>query len=261
MPGDWPFAPGPWLALVAAVVAYGGGVAKLRQRGRAWSPWRTLSYAAGVTAVAVALVSPLASADDRLPAHMAQHLLLGMGAPLLLALSAPVTLALRTLPRPERTVLVGALHSRAVRLAAHPAVASGIFVAGLVGLYFTPLYGLTLTHPVLHEIAHVHFLVAGCLFAWAFVGLDPVPRRSSRTAQVGLLVAALAAHAVMGKLIYAGYGDVGPAAPGELRAGAELMYYGGDIFDVALVAAYCGQWYAAAGRRLRRDRRLAALRS
>jgi putative membrane protein len=259
MPGDWPLAPGPWLALVCAAAAYGIGVRSLRRRRRPWNPWRTVSYGAGLLAIASALVSPLAARDEHFNVHMLQHLLLGMLGPVLLALSAPITLALRTLPTSARRGLVSVLHSRAVALLAHPMTATVVFVAGIVGLYFTPLYDQTVDHPLLHEAVHLHVLLAGCLFAWTFIGTDPVPQRGSFALRAGLLLFALGSHAALAKLLYAGYGDVHAATPQELRDGALLMYYAGDGVDLIILVAFFGQWYIAGGRRLERDRRRAAL--
>jgi putative membrane protein len=258
VPGDWPIAPGPWLALICAAGAYAAGVRALHRRGRPWNPWRTTAYAAGLLAIAVALVSPLASHDELFPVHIAQHMLLGMLGPLLLALSAPVTLALRTLPRPARRTLVAVLHSRAAAVLTHPATVTVLFVAGLVGLYFTPLYDQTLRHPLLHELVHIHFMAAGCLFAWTFIGTDPVPRRGTLNLRIGLLLLALGSHAALAKLIYAGYGSLTSVPPGQLHDGAQLMYYAGDAVDLLLLLAFFSQWYAAGGRRLERDRRRAA---
>ena len=258
MPGDWPTAFGPWLALVCAGAAYAAGVRALRRRGRRWNQWRTCAYAAGLLAIAVALVSPLASHDELFPVHMAQHMLLGMLGPLLLALSAPFTLALRTLPRHARRQLVKVLHSRAAAALAHPATATLLFVAGLVGLYFTPLYDQTLRHPLLHELVHIHFMAAGCLFAWTFIGTDPVPRRGSFGLRIGLLLLALASHDALAKLLYAGYGELASVPAGQLRDGAQLMYYAGDALDVLLLLTFFSQWYMAGGRRLERERRRAA---
>ncbi|MFB8831560.1 cytochrome c oxidase assembly protein [Azotobacter sp. CWF10] len=67
--------------------------------GRRWSPWRTLSFFAGIALLGLAL-APLvvAFAHADLRGHMLQHLLLGMFAPLALVLGAPGTLLLRNLP-------------------------------------------------------------------------------------------------------------------------------------------------------------------
>ncbi len=55
-----------------------------------------------------------------------------------------------------------------------------------------------------------------------------------------------------------------PAGAGPVAArhlGAELMYYGGTVVDVALAAIVMAQWYTATGRSLARARRRPAPRS
>jgi len=252
--GEWP----PACALAVAAVAYAAGVRAVRGRGRPWSRLRTLAFGLGLLAMGVALAPPVTGDDERFPVHMAQHLLLGMLGPLLLAFSAPVTLALRTLPAPARRLLVRALTSRAAAVAVHPATATALVTTGIAGLYFTPLYEETLRHPVLHHLVHVHFVAAGCLFAWAFAGTDPVPRRAGFGVCLGLLLVALGSHAALAKLLYAGYGDLSSVPIRELHGGAELMYYAGDAVDVLLLAAFFRRWYVAGGRRIERDRRRAA---
>jgi putative membrane protein len=258
VPGDWPFAPGPWLALACVGVAYLAGVRSLRRRSRPWRPWRTVAFAAGLLTIGAALVSPLATRDELFTVHMAQHMLLGMLGPLLLALSAPVTLALRTLPRAARRRVVSVLHARAVAVLSHPATATALFVGGMLGLYFTPLYDQTLRHPLLHELVHLHLVAAGCLFAWTFIGVDPVPRRGSFALRSGLLLFALGSHAALAKLLYAGHGDLTTVSARQLHDGARLMYYVGDAVDALLLLAFFGQWYVAGARRLERERRQAA---
>jgi putative membrane protein len=254
MAGEWP----PACALVLMAVAYAAGVRAVHGRGRAWSHRRTLAFGLGLLAMAVALAPPLAGDDERFPAHMAQHVLLGMLGPLLLAFSAPITLALRTLPAPTRRLLVRALHSRVAAVAVHPATATALVTAGIAGLYFTPLYHETLRRPVLHDLVHIHFVAAGCLFAWAFAGTDPVPRRGRFGVRLGLLLVAFGSHAALAKLLYAGYGDLSSVPIRELHGGAELMYYAGNAVDVLLLVAVFRRWYVAGGRRIERDRRRAA---
>ncbi len=252
MLGDWPTEPGLWISLVVAGGAYALGVHRLHARGKPWSSRRSASLAGGLLAIGAALVSPLAVYDEQLPVHMVQHLLLGKIGPLLLALSAPVTLVLRTIPRRPRITLVGVLHSRPIRLLAHPVTAITLFDGGFGALYFTPLYGATLRHPLLHELVHTHFLISGCLLAWTFVGLDPVPRLGSLRLRTALLIVALGTHAALAKLLFAGYGSVRTGGVAQLHQGAEIMYYGGDFADLMLLTAFFAQWYVREGRRLRR---------
>ena len=42
-------------------------------------------------------------------------------------------------------------------------------------------------------------------------------------------------------------------AAADLRAGAQLMYYGGDVVEVFLALVLAVQWYATTGRRRARQ--------
>lgn len=243
--------------LLVAGWAYALGVRRLHARGDRWRASRCASFAGGLLVIAAALMSPLAGHDDRFAVHAAQHLLLGMLAPLLLALAAPVTLALRTLPPAGRARLVAALHSPVVRLAAAPVTAALLAVGGLYGLYLTPLYAATLRHPPLHLLAHAHFLLAGCLLAWSLVGLDPVARRASFRYRAAVLLVATGAHATLAKLLYATGLPGAELLAADRQLGAQLLWYGGDLVELALLIVFFGQWYAVAGRRLARERRRA----
>jgi putative membrane protein len=256
---SWTLAPLPLAGLAAGAALYATGVARLARRGVCWPKGRSALFGLGLLAVAVALVSPLASLDERFSVHVVQHLLLGMLAPLLFALAAPVTLLLRVLPPRRRSGVVRVLHSRPLRLTSDPLAAGTLNVAGLYLLYLTPLYAATLTHPLLHDATHLHFLLVGCLFAWSIVGLDPIPRRAFPY-RAAVLVVVLALHGTLSKLLYAH----GPAGSGvqqsfdDWRLGAQVMWYGGDLVDVLLLVVFFGQWYRLEGRKLARRQQLAA---
>ena len=139
---------------------YLAGVVGLRRSGRAWRAWRTITIAVGLVLVAAALFPPVEAAATGARGHLTQHLLLGMYAPLALVLGAPATLLLAALPVRSR-----------------PRVAAVLTVGGLYLLYLTPLYTLSARSALVHHPLHVHFLLAGYLFAWAVAGPDPAPRR------------------------------------------------------------------------------------
>jgi len=84
---------------------------------------------------------------------------------------------------------------------------------------------------------HVHFLAAGCLFTWVIAGPDPGPRRPSVPARLVVLGVAITVHATLSQLLYAGLFVSLPVSSQELRGGAELMYYGGDIAELLLAFA------------------------
>jgi putative membrane protein len=105
---------------------------------------------------------------------------------------------------------------------------------------------------------HVHLFAGGLLFTFALCQLDPVRHRYGLLPRAAVLVAAGTAHSVLAKVLY-GTSPPGTAFPGhDLARGAELMYYGGDLVEIALAAVLAAQWYAAGGRDLDRRNRRAA---
>lgn len=207
------------------------------------SPWRTLSHLTGCLLLAVALLPPLAPfAHTDFRGHMLQHLLTGMYAPLALVLGAPVTVLLRALPARQARRVTALLHCRPVRLLANPVTALALSAGALAVLYFTPLYNATMSSPALHWLMNLHFLLAGCLFAWVIAGPDPAPARPSVPVRLVVLGVAIAVHAVVSQLLYGGFlTDVRAPVP-HVRAAAEVMYYGGDLAELLLAAALVATW-------------------
>lgn len=197
--------------------------------------------------MSAAVLPPVGTSDDLFPVHIAQHLLLGMAAPALLVLAAPVTLALRVLRLPARSALLRVLHSRALRLVVSPVIVLLLQTGGLYALYLTPLYEATEQHVWLHVAVHVHMFLSGCLLADVVIGVDPMPRPTV-TVRLVVLVLAGASHDILSKLIYAKGLPAG--AKGNTRVGAELLYYGGTVLDVALAAVVMAQWWRVTGRSL-----------
>lgn len=210
----------------------------------------------GTGCVAAAVLPPIGTHDELFAVHITQHLLLGMAGPALLALSGPVTLALRVLPTRTKRRLVRVLRSGPVSVITMPVVALILDVGGLYVLYLTGLYGVMEHHELLHAAVHLHMFLAGCLLSWVMVGIDPIRRRSVTVKLVTLAVAG-AGHDTLSKLMYA---HNLPASGGtilERHMGAEIMYYGGTIIDVALAVVVMTQWWRVTGRRLAHDARRA----
>ncbi|MFF4712538.1 cytochrome c oxidase assembly protein [Streptomyces eurythermus] len=235
----------PVLALLVCAGGYRLLVLRARRRNpvRAWNPWRTAAFCAGVVLLAVALLPPVAPFAHRdFRGHMLQHLLIGMYAPLALVLGAPVTLVLRAVSAPRARWLTAVLHSTPARLLTRPPVAVLLSAGGLPVLYFTPLYDTAMAHPAGHWLVHAHFLLSGCLFAHVVAGPDPAPARPGVPARLVWLGCAIAVHAVAAQLMYGGFGVAVHAPASEVRGGAEIMYYGGDIAELLLAAALVATW-------------------
>ncbi|CAM5255709.1 cytochrome c oxidase assembly protein [Streptomyces griseomycini] len=241
-------------ASLPAVVAYGVAAARLRRRGDAWPRWRDASFTAGGAALAWAAAGPLPGGP--FTAHMVQHLIVGMTAPLLLVLARPLTLLLRALPPgAARGGILALAHSRAAGLLLLPPLAALLDVGGLWLLYRTGLFAALRHEPWLHALVHTHVLAAGLLFTFAVCQLDPVHRRWGTAVRGVTLLAAGTAHAVLAKSLYATAPPGTAFTAADLRTGAQVMYYGGDLVEAALAVVLAGSWYAATGRALTRRHR------
>jgi putative membrane protein len=175
-------------------------------------------------------------------------------------LSAPITLAVRTLPPAARRLVLGLVHSRAARALAFAPAVLALQLGGTYAYYLTGLFEAAEQHPWLHVAVHMHLFLAGCLLSWYLIGRDPMPARAGVRTRLAVLLVAAAGHDVLAKLMYARLLPPGGGSPAQLRAGAQLMFYGGDLIEVALAVALLLPWYARTGRRLAHERRRAALR-
>ncbi|MBE8525457.1 cytochrome c oxidase assembly protein [Amycolatopsis sp. H6(2020)] len=231
------------LALLA-LAAYEAGAWRLRRRGDRWPPLRDVVFGAGV---AVALVP----GTPTFAGHMLQHVLLGMLAPLLLVLARPMTLLLRAVPAPARRRLIRVLGSRPVGVLVFPPVAAVLEAGSLWLLYRTPLFAAIGDAPWLH----VHVFLTGLLFTMAVCRLDPFRHRVGLGVRAGALIGAAAAHAVLAKTLYLTPPPGVVLAVADRQAGAQLMYYGGDVVELGLALVVALQWYAARGRAEARSNR------
>ena len=239
--------PGPGTAVVVLLACavcgtYLLAMVTLRRRGVPWPAVRAGCWVLGAATAGVALAGPPARwAHHDFAGHMTVHVLLGMLAPLLLVLGAPVTLALRTLPVRAARRVSRVLRSAPAAVPAHPLVAGVLNIGGLWILYRTGMYPAMTTVPVLHAAVHLHVFAAGYLFTAAVLGgPDPAPHRPAPGWRAAALVAAIAAHNVLAKSLYA----VPPpgVSPEQAQAGAQLMYYGGAPVELALILLLCRPW-------------------
>lgn len=268
----WSLDPTILVMVVLSASLYLGGVARLARRDPPvrWAPSRTASFLAGIATIAFATESGLARYDTVLfSLHVVQHVLLGMAAPLLLALGAPVTLALQASRRPTQTTLVRLVNHPATGIVTHPLVAWAIFGGTLFGLYFSPLFELSLRNEWVHEAVHIHFVAVGCMFAWAAVGLDPVRHRLSYPARLLFVLLAVPFHAFLGLAMLGGDGpplggsfyrevvrNWGSSVRVDQRTGAGVMWVVGDLFGLVAGAIVLTQWVRSDRRRQEREDRI-----
>ncbi|TFD82476.1 cytochrome c oxidase assembly protein [Cryobacterium psychrophilum] len=214
----WHPQPIPILPVIVLLLLalYGVGVVLLHRRGIRWPVARMIWWSLGMATILLVTATGIEGYGMELfSIHMVQHMVLNMLAPIFLVLGAPVTLLLRALPAGSgrrggvRRAVLWLLHSRGAVFLMHPAVAFGLFVMSLYGLYFTPIFDYLMGTLWGHNLMLIHFLLIGFIYFWGIIGVDPSARTSSRgllaTAGPALPVIELAAtvpfHAFFGVVV------------------------------------------------------------
>lgn len=207
------FHPDYFFIAVAVIMAglYLVGVRMLVRRGDTWSLGRTIPWLVGCFGLLFATSGgPSVYGAVNFSTHMIQHMVLMMYVPPLLVLGAPILLALRTLPkrhdnsRGAREWILIITHSRYASVITNPVVAAVIFAGSLVAFYYSGWFEASLqTHPG-HFIMEVHFLLAGYVFFFVVIGVDPGPKRPPYPLRIILLLATLAFHAFFGLALMSG---------------------------------------------------------
>jgi len=227
---------------IISFISYFVGVVLSNQHKKQWPYFRTLFWILGHVCAMLSLIGPLAElAHINFSAHMVGHLLLGMLAPLLIALSAPITLFLRAIPVKMARFISCILRNSYLRFVSNPIIASILNVGGLWLLYTTPLFNMMHENSVLYILIHFHIFLAGYLFTIAFIYIDPTPHQLSFVFRSIVLLVAVTAHSILSKYIYA-YPPSHVSAE-QAEQGAMIMYYGGDLIEIALVFILFYQWF------------------
>lgn len=174
----WRWEPALLAVFMVIIGFYGRGVWQLWQRagaGRGVRYWQVAAFGAGIVALFIAFISPLAALAQALfSAHMAQHLLLMMVAAPLLVLGAPLLPLLWALPQPARKEIgrewkqAKGIHALWSHLT-HPVAVWGLYTIILWAWHLPVLYQAALEQVWLHELEHVSFFGASLLFWWLVI--------------------------------------------------------------------------------------------
>jgi cytochrome c oxidase assembly factor CtaG/putative copper export protein len=274
---DWRFDLIYGSAAIVLAVLYVLGVRRLRARGDAWPVGRTVAWLAGCLTILLATSSGIGRyAPAMFSIHMINHMMLSMLAPILLVLGGPVTLALRALPAAgkdgppgPREWLLALVHAPVTKALTHPVVALALFVGSFYGLYFSGLFEVALDQHWAHLAMNAHFLLAGYLFYWVVIGIDPAPRRLPPLARLGMVFASLPFHAFFGVTLMSKQTVIGADFYRALtlpwpvdglvdqRLGGGIAWAAGELPLIIVLLALIVQWARADEREARRTDRKA----
>ncbi|MDP8936609.1 MAG: cytochrome c oxidase assembly protein [Actinomycetota bacterium] len=239
--GAWHFEAPVVAVLVVAALAYRQG-----SRTVTVEPGCRAAFFAGLAAVGVALLSPLATyAEALLSVHMVQHLVLTLVAAPLLALGRPLTVL-----SGGRTLRWGT----AARVAGHPLVAWVVFAAAGWAIHFSGLFDVALRHPAAHAAEHALFLGTALLFWAPVVGTGLAGRRPmSHPLRLLYLAVAMPQNTFLalaifstGDVLYRSYAEVarawGPTPLADQRTAGGIMWMAGDLLLLVSVLFVANAW-------------------
>lgn len=236
-----------------ALLAYLLRTRTLARRGRGPGGVRTAAFAAGLVVAVLAVVPPLDGlADERLSAHMGQHLLLLDAAPLLLlwGLDRPLLRPLLALPGVRALRRVG------------PTTALLAWLGVLAAWHVPGAYGAAVEHPALHALEHASFLLAGLLVWASLLETLPQPAWFGHGVRLGSLAVVRIAGFALGSVllwadaplygVYAGRAaEHGVDALADQRLAGGLMVAEGGVLTLAAAALVFLRLLAAEDRRTR----------
>jgi putative membrane protein len=267
----WTFDPLPTLGIAIALGWWWWAVRRVNAAhpGNPVPRRRSVAFALGMAAIAVALLSGIEAYDTTLfSIHMVQHVLLMLVAAPLIALAAPVTLVLRlSSPATRRRWILPVLNARITKVLAFPVV-SWLLLAGVLWAgHFSPLFDAALEDPLIHDLEHALFLGSALLFWWPAVALDPAPWRMSHPVRALYVFLQMPQNTFLAVVLlgvstalYPHYETVvrtwGPTPLEDQRLAAGIMWIAGDTVFIAALAAILYGWMRAEGRDTNRtDRR------
>jgi putative membrane protein len=243
---SWTFDPGALVLIGLATAAYVPRWRRVRAKygPRAAPVGRLMAFAAGVLALAAALVSPVDRLGEQaFVMHMTQHILLLDVVPILLIASLtkvilrPVTRRLQSL-------------ERAAGPLAHPVAAIVLYVGVMWAWHVPALYDVALEYPLVHAFEHTCFMAAGLLYWWHV--LSPI-RSRARLSGMGSVIYMLSTKLLVGVLgiaitfapdpLYAFYKDRSPiwgldAGGDQALAGAVMALEQSIVMGIALVVLF-----------------------
>jgi cytochrome c oxidase assembly factor CtaG len=235
-------------ALYLAAAAIGS---RRDRRARRWPALRTGFFLAGLAVVLFAVDSGIgAEADQRLSAHMTEHMLIWLVAAPLLAAAAPLRLSLFALGGTGRRRLARWLRSRPVTALTGPLGSAALFSTVVVGTHIPAVYELTLENEPAHIGEHALYLLTAVLIWAPLLRADPLPHRPGPRARAACMLACMVPMALVSAWllleaapVYQPYAEAlgsAGALHDQRLAGLIMLLAGVPAFALALAAPNLG---------------------
>jgi putative membrane protein len=191
---SWDTPPAVLIGAALAAVLFAQAFVRLRRRRPDHAPWsRAALFGAGLALIVLPLVSPLDHVGDEelLSAHMLQHVLIGDAGPALVVVAVRGPLLFFLLPPSVLRPLAAFRPLRAfLSFLLSPLVSLGIWAVAFLAWHVPVAYDYAAAHPLVHDLEHLSFIVAGFL-AWTQL-VDPARHgRLSRPQRVFFALAML----------------------------------------------------------------------
>ena len=191
----WEFYPVSAAVMLTLFLPYLWGWLRMRRtRAQLATTARLISFVAGISALGLALHSPLvALQQELLIGRAAQQILIGLLAPPLLWLACPAHVILRGLPASSRRWIVGklresSLSGRLIRRATHP-LAIWLLAFSVFLLWHEPgIANWLLAHPAVYRLSLWGLWITYMLFWWYPLGTGPRLRSAMHPAIAFLYV-------------------------------------------------------------------------
>lgn len=200
-----------WPTLICASVLVGlylVGWARLRRIDRAWPVGCTSAFLLGALLFVVSTQSFLGVyADTLFWVRATQLSAVFLVVPLLLALGRPLSLALAAF---EKEAEPAWLSSGLARLIGHPVVGSGVLLVLPWIVFFSPWFEATMRSEIVDDLTLLLLLVAGYLYYWTRLQVDPVPRRFPPILSLFIAFGEVVANAALGLALITGAGIIAP---------------------------------------------------
>lgn len=240
---------------------YRHGLCRMRNRAdrrSAVRSWQAIAFFVSLIVILAALISPLDALSEELSsAHMVQHMLLmTIAAPLFVLGSPNLVLSWGAFALRPSVVLRSMFRMAQAPLLRRPVFAGTLFATTLWGWHHPRLYESALREPLVHDLQHLSFFAAACLF-WR-TAIDPLNGRRLRPPMVifYLFAASLQASALGAFLAlsprtwYAEYLDTtslwGLAPLEDQQLAGMMMWIPGCLVYPAAAAVLQGLWLANA---------------